>query len=197
MLQHLPNTEVELLWGTWFQSKGTSEAYEWFRPKGEQRYWPKFVWKGYIPPKYSFTTWQAILGRLPTRDRLKFLDINRVCPLCNMEPESTSHIFFKCRKSRVTWGKIKAWLGVSRPLTTIQSAIKWMARENFGSAITKRAKWVALAATVSLIWKARNLLVFHSIVFDPNHLVFEIKRVTCTVLYSLYPEDSVVMALGC
>lgn len=64
-----------------------------------------------------------------------------------------------------------------------------MARENFGSAITKRAKSIAFAATVSLTWKARNTLVFHSIVFDPNYIVFDIKRITCTILYSMYPDD--------
>lgn len=85
MLQHHTRAEVETLWATWLQTKGASKAYEWFRPKGEQRYWPKFVWKRYIPPKYSFTTWQAIRGRLSTRDRLTYLDIDRVCPLCSME----------------------------------------------------------------------------------------------------------------
>ncbi|KAL1569951.1 hypothetical protein AAHA92_01363 [Salvia divinorum] len=195
MLQDLPREEVTRLLGSWSQPKGSAEAYEWFRPKGEQRFWPKYVWKGYIPPKYSFTTWQAVKGRLMTRDRLTFLDIDRLCPLCALEPESVSHLYFKCVKTKFVWQGIKLWLGIRRPLTTIPSAIKWMARENFGSAVKKRAKWIALAALVSLIWRGRNALIFDETPFDPERLLFQIKRITYSVLYSMFSDDLVVSAL--
>ena len=154
------------------------------------------MWKGYIPQKYSFTTWQAIKGRLPTRDRLTFLDIDRICPLCNAEQESAGHLFFKCQHTRWIWHQVKTWLGIRRPLTTIPSTIKWMARETLGSAVKKRAKWIALAAMVSLTWRARNALIFDAKPFDPTHLLFEIKRVTYATLYSMFPEDLVVCSLG-
>ena len=88
------------------------------------------------------------------------------------------------------------WLGIRRPLTTIPSAIKWMARENVGLAVKKKAKWIALAAMVSLTWRARNALIFDTKPFDPCHFIFEIKRVTYVTLYSMFPEDLVVSSLG-
>ncbi|XP_042022898.1 uncharacterized protein LOC121770182 [Salvia splendens] len=96
MLGDRQQREVEIQWEKWYTSKGTVEAYDWFRPKGEHRLWHRFIWKDFIPPKYSFTTWQALRNRLPTRDRLGCRDteIDQRCPLCTSETESVDHIFF-------------------------------------------------------------------------------------------------------
>ncbi|XP_042009218.1 uncharacterized protein LOC121757801 [Salvia splendens] len=182
--------------GQWYRSKGAVEAYEWFRPKGERRLWHRFVWKEFVPPKYSFTTWQALKGRLPTRDRLGYMNIDQRCPLCMAHTESVDHLFFKCHKTWAVWKEIKSWLGMQRNITTIPSAIKWMIKERSGAEIVRKARRLALIAMVSLMWRGRNALIFYGSAFEPKHLVFEVKKVTYAVLYSLYPHEQVNEHLG-
>lgn len=52
----------------------------------------------------------------------------------------------------------------------------------------QKAKRVALSVTVSLIWK-------DNIAFDHFRVVFSIKHVVFSVLYSLYPHDIVTSVL--
>ncbi|KAL1569949.1 hypothetical protein AAHA92_01361 [Salvia divinorum] len=196
MLTDLPRREVEKLWGKWYTNKGTCDAYDWFRPKRERKLWHRAVWNAFVPPKFSFTTWQALKGRLPTRDRLGYLGIDQHCPLCQTHPESADHLFFKCDKTRKVWKEIKTWLGMRRIITTIPSAIKWMAKERSGVAAIRKARKLALMATVNLMWRARNALIFDQTPFDPKHIVFEVKKVTYVVLYSLYPHEIVQQHLG-
>lgn len=62
----------------WFVQAGvTSAAYEWIRSKEPRKLWHKFIWKSFIPPKFSFNLWLAIQGRLTTRDRLGFLETSQ------------------------------------------------------------------------------------------------------------------------
>lgn len=67
--------------------------------------WAKQIWRDFIPPKFSFTTWQAIRGRLPTKDRLAFLNTDPTCPLCSTHPESSPHLFFQCEVTKKVWEK--------------------------------------------------------------------------------------------
>ncbi|XP_042045739.1 uncharacterized protein LOC121792017 [Salvia splendens] len=196
LLTDRPRREVEKMLGQWYGSKGVVEAYQWFRPKGERRLWHRFVWKEFVPPKYSFTTWQALKGRLPTRDRLGYKNIDQRCPLCMAHTESVDHLFFKCHKTWAVWKEIKSWLGMRRNITTIPSAIKWMIKERSGATIIFKARRLALIAMVSLMWRGRNALIFDGSAFKPKHLVFEVKKVTYAVLYSLYPHEQVTEHLG-
>ncbi|KAL1546539.1 hypothetical protein AAHA92_23121 [Salvia divinorum] len=196
MLTSLPRREVAKLWAKWYATKGTIEAYEWFRSKGELKLWPRFVWKDFVPPKFFFTTWQAVKGRLATWDRLGYLNIEQHCPLCLGDTESADHIFFKCQKTRDVWREIKGWLGMRRMMSTIQMAIKWMTKERHGAAVMRKARRLALMATVNLIWRARNAVVHDGTTFEPKHIVFEVKKITYEILYSLYPHDMVQLYLG-
>lgn len=196
LLADLPRREVINLFGKWYGTKGAVEAYDWFRPRGEKRLWHRFVWKEHVPPKYSFTTWQALKGRLPTRDRLGYLNIDQQCPLCLSGTESVDHLFFKCDKTRAVWREIKTWLGLRRIITTIPSAIKWIGKERSGVAVIRKARSLALISMVSLVWRARNAFVFDRATFDPKHLVFEVKRITYSILYSMYTHELVLEHLG-
>lgn len=195
MLNGRTREEVAHLWAKWDATKGTAEAYEWFRPKGERKLWPRFIWKDFVPPKFSFTTWQAMKGRLATRDRLGYLNSAQECPLCLTHTESAEHLFFKCSKTREVWTTIKTWLGLRRLLSSIPSAIKWMTKERV-TAVIRKARRLALTATVSLTWRARNAVVHEGTTFEPRHIVFEVKKITYATLYTLYPQETVQHYLG-
>lgn len=195
MLSAAPQSEVTALWAKWYNSMGTQASYDWFRPKGERKLWLRFVWKDFVPPKFSFTTWHAVRGRLATRDRLGYRDIDQNCPLCRTSLESADHPFFKCDKTREVWTTIKGWLGLRRVISTIPSAIQWMTKEKV-SAVIRKARRLALMTVISLTWRARNALVHEGTTFEPKHIIFEEKKLTYATLYTMYPHDYVQMYLG-
>lgn len=82
--------------------------------------------------------------------------------LCEAEPESINHLFFRCSFSTHIWQKILTWLNIYR------KPAEW--DEETNSAVTNcRGKQpkvvvyrVALAATVYLIWQERNQRIFQA-----------------------------------
>lgn len=56
------------------------------------------LWNLKIPLKVKHFLWRAASGCLPTRDvlRMKRVDVNVLCPVCNEQPESTLHILVQC-----------------------------------------------------------------------------------------------------
>ncbi|CAN1141599.1 Uncharacterized mitochondrial protein AtMg00310 [Linum perenne] len=56
------------------------------------------VWAFPVPPKLRFFVWKCILGVLPTRVALnsRIKDFPRLCPVCGMSDESTSHLLLFC-----------------------------------------------------------------------------------------------------
>ncbi|XP_077232625.1 uncharacterized protein LOC143869974 [Tasmannia lanceolata] len=83
----------------------TKSAWNSIRSSHHPPDWVSSLWfPGHIP-KFSFTAWQAIQDRLPTKDRLTFLPINadKRCLLCNSVTESVNHLFFSCSYSAWIW----------------------------------------------------------------------------------------------
>lgn len=64
----------------------TSSAYEWLRHKRLSRPWMSFIWKNYIPPKHSFILWQAMRGRLNTKDLWLSVSSDSCCVFCKRHP---------------------------------------------------------------------------------------------------------------
>lgn len=67
--------------------------------------WHKLIWFKEEIPRCSFIAWQAILGRLPTRDRLASwgLTVPLSCVLRSSGIESHDHIFFQCPYAVAIW----------------------------------------------------------------------------------------------
>uniref|UniRef100_A0A803PL93 Reverse transcriptase zinc-binding domain-containing protein n=1 Tax=Cannabis sativa TaxID=3483 RepID=A0A803PL93_CANSA len=69
-------------------------------------YWRYFcvraIWHGLSMPKHTFQLWQATRDKLLTRDHLSKSEhsmSNLNCVVCDIDLESHSHLFFKCRLS--------------------------------------------------------------------------------------------------
>ncbi|KAL0343149.1 UNVERIFIED_CONTAM: hypothetical protein Sangu_1202300, partial [Sesamum angustifolium] len=132
----------------------TSIAYEYFRPKLPKQPWKASIWKAFIPPKYSFILWLGIRERLATRDRLAFLHEDPTCSLCINSKESAKHLFFECPFSSYVWSHIRQWFGITRRMSTLLSAVKWLKKGKTGSSCrTKRgislwhAQFIAFGGT--------------------------------------------------
>lgn len=148
-------------------------------------YWHKTIWKPNIPPRFFISLWLGLQGRLKTADRLKFLNITQVCILCNTCDETNAHIFFACSAANAVWSRIKVWLKLRRRMSSISMAIKWLERERGGSGVIRKARWLALAVTVSHIWFARNNLLFEDRLFDVVGVVKDVQMDVFTVFYSI------------
>ncbi|KAJ9567017.1 hypothetical protein OSB04_002983 [Centaurea solstitialis] len=122
--------------------------------------WHDFVWfKGHIP-KHSFTFWLAILGRLPSQDRMRAWmheNVNLIFPLCSSGSDSHSHLFFDCSYSRLVWKLVKPQCGllVDDSLPNILASLV--------AGVNKRClplQKLSFVATVYLIWRERNARIF-------------------------------------
>jgi len=168
-----------------------SLGYEFFRYKGSRLAWTNSVWNSYVTPKHAFTLWLAAQKRLPTKDRLTFLQVDESCAFCVGNKESADHLFFQCSFSAMVWRCIRDWLGISRGMSTISSALKWIKKEAKGSSEKAKAKKVALTCTVYHIWHARNMKIFEGQAQKVDSTVFKIKLHIYRTIFNSDPNDTV------
>ncbi|XP_052203952.1 uncharacterized protein LOC127809227 [Diospyros lotus] len=139
-------------------------------------------------PKHAFTLWLAAKAKLLTRDRLLYLDIDRNCALCGTDVETNSHLFFQCPFSKSVWGSIREWLGLSRLMSTIPSALKWLKKEARGSSWQAKVKRSALACTVYYLCNTRNRKIFEDNMPCIDSVIRRIKTQVYRVIFTLYPH---------
>ncbi|GFZ05500.1 hypothetical protein Acr_17g0010720 [Actinidia rufa] len=138
----------------------SKSAYEFFRLRREIITQPKMVWSSCIMPKNSFILWLGLKDRLLTRDKIQEFSEDKSCPLCTNLDESVDHLFFQCNVAKQVWLCVKQWLGISRSMSTLKAASKWIFKEAKGTWIQAKAKKIGLACVVYYIWEARNERIF-------------------------------------
>lgn len=76
----------------------------------------KVIWSINLPNRVNNFLWRTAKNILPTRGNLckKGIKIDPVCPLCNLEPETSEHLFMRCNFAQVVW--FSSSLGVHVPL---------------------------------------------------------------------------------
>ncbi|KAK6131672.1 hypothetical protein DH2020_034579 [Rehmannia glutinosa] len=168
----------------------SSKMYDIFRNEGPRHFWHTAIWKQFIPPKFSFCTWLACKDRLSTLDNLSYIDTDPMCKLCKNELESAPHLFFMCPVTNSLWCRIKTWLRITRTMSTLASAIKWIKKDRVDP-ILKKARSIALCAFVSHIWKARNAFIFDGTPFTEEAIFHKIQKHVYKALYFRFPVDLV------
>jgi hypothetical protein len=144
----------------WERREGgfTYNAYASLRPRNPAVPWEKIVWEPWSLPRYNSILWLAMLGKLRTRDRLRFIPTDTFCTFCSQEEESHGHLFFDCTWTSSLWNKIKAWLKLNRCMATLKSAVRGLtSRKKSLEASMRRA---SLSLIVYLIWEERNKRIF-------------------------------------
>ena len=84
------------------------------------------------------------------------------CPSCNAGLESNDHIFFGCDTSINIWRLIRMWIDVNMP--SFSSCYEWLQWIDDWRA-TKDSKdrvYVITAASLWLLWRYRNSVIFNS-----------------------------------
>ncbi|KAK6132726.1 hypothetical protein DH2020_033531 [Rehmannia glutinosa] len=192
MLQHFGSWDrVASQLNSWrdrHKIKGRNQTYEFFRPAGTKIPWHNVVWAAGITPKHAFSLWLAARSRLQTKDRVRHREIEDSCSFCATQQETALHLFFSCPFSATVWAEIRAWIGITRDMSTLNSGLKWLKKEAKGTSIQSKSKRITFATTVYHIWYARNRLVFEDEVPNPDYVIYRIKTHVYKVMYSLYPS---------
>lgn len=151
--------------GSFDHSFSSKETWEQLRPHSALVPWCKAVWFKEAVPRYSFITWLALQGRLPTKDRLRGwgLNVTADCVLCSAGTETHDHLFFKCAYSSAVWEAFAARVWPSPP-SGIVPISNWIlqVRSQLPSLATIVIKLIFQAACY-LIWRERNARIFSNV----------------------------------
>jgi len=73
------------------------EAYDFKKHHFNKVPWAKIIWSKDIPPSKSMLVWRLMLNKLPTDENLiaRGCLLPSMCSLCNMNEESSFHLFFE------------------------------------------------------------------------------------------------------
>ncbi|KAJ0975854.1 hypothetical protein J5N97_017819 [Dioscorea zingiberensis] len=95
--------EEQTEWKWMHNTKGkslTAAIYDEFRLKDQSNLWPGWpkLWRLNVVPKIAIFLWKYLHGRLPTNSFLYHIGVgpDTPCPLCNLGPETNSHLFQEC-----------------------------------------------------------------------------------------------------
>ncbi|KAG7568298.1 Reverse transcriptase domain [Arabidopsis thaliana x Arabidopsis arenosa] len=125
------------------------------------------VWFKEAVPRYSFITWLAIQGRLPTKDRLRSwgLNVTAECVLCSDGIETHAHLFFDCAFSVSIWEAFAARIWSSPP-SGLLSISAWILQARTLPQSQSQASTIIkliLQAACYHIWCERNARIFTNI----------------------------------
>jgi len=167
---------------TWSSEKlpFTAQTHDFLRYKYDLVPWAKVVWETWYLLMYNFILWLAVMEKLRTHDRLRFLDIDPLCVLCRLDDETHNHLFFRCPWTSLLWRMAKSWLRLHRSMSTINSVIRGFlsSRNN----LVGRMRRVSLGILIYLIWEDRNKRIFDNSCI-PVSLVFHRFQNSCLFLF--------------
>ncbi|GJS54022.1 RNA-directed DNA polymerase, eukaryota [Tanacetum coccineum] len=132
-------------------------------------------WIKVVPRKINILAWKIRFDFLPTRLNLSRRGVeirSIICPTCNKEVESTSHVFFSCSLVRDIYRKIAAWWELSHSdFQKFDDWFDWLLAARVSSKQRSMLEGIFYIARW-LIWNYRNKYLFDSktpskeIIFD-------------------------------
>lgn len=185
---------VEQLLESWCSGGkfSVAAAYDALRPRRLEVPWSREVWPTHGTPKHCFLLWIATLQRLPTYDRLHYLDVDPVCRFCACQGETHDHLFFLCPGTKLIWSEICQSFRMPAALTSIDLALSWLRTHARGSSCLNRARVYSLSATVYYIWHARNARIFEGNEIPTASLIRLITIHVYRLLYARFPAATVL-----
>lgn len=124
---------------------------------GLQLNW-KGIWETGAAPKCKSFVWRACQKVLPVNVNLqnRGVDVDPLCPLCQMEPETVTHALLRCPTVRAIW--FSCPLGIRIPEAEVQFhdwISTWLQVQDVAEDV------VAVIFTIAwAIWNRRNKMVF-------------------------------------
>jgi ribonuclease HI len=133
------------------------------------------LWNILAPPKTKHLLWRVSKGCLPTRKRLqeKHVLCPSVCPLCNIDDETDSHILFNCTASLEAWQSAGLNDVFARRIQHGVDA-RTIIHEICSCEDAEKARMFAMVAWV--LWNNRNNKVWNEVAEPARNLGFKAKH---------------------
>lgn len=124
-----------------------------------------WIWKCKIPPSVKIFLWKISLKILPTKIFLisRSMNLDPVCHWCGLHQEDLSHLFWNCSLATTAWERLSLWLNIGPiNLASNDFDLHSLFSNRLGKEYSKY--WnIFVAATLWLIWKARNECTFQNV----------------------------------
>lgn len=141
---------------------------------------PAAIWRAQTEGKHRFFTWLLLQQRILTADRLlaRNWPCNPVCPLCQVELETATHLCLQCPFALQVWRKVSDWASgmVTVPLAGSELQTWWCSSINAAAKEKRRATAAVLIYTAWNLWKERNRRIFDGIQCSELQVFFFIKE---------------------
>ncbi|GJR25720.1 zinc knuckle CX2CX4HX4C containing protein [Tanacetum coccineum] len=126
--------------------------------------------------------------KMKTQDRLwqwdvgPSIDLNLLrCPLCEVVPDSNSHLFFECTFASQVWFQVRALTGMSSVPPRLVDVLAFLIPSK-GSSVSNVISRIVLAITTYCLWYERNSRLFNKKKSTANQIV---QRITSLVWMKL------------
>lgn len=149
------------------------------------------------PPKVKVFSWQLCLDRLPTRDNLlirKVISFNDSLhrAFCNLQAESSGHLFLSCACISALWSSIFSWLGVDCSQPASISLLAFIFGEGISS---KKNVAVCMMLWHAILWCIWELaIIFENVPFDFSYSLERIK--VCSWKWLLSSDNSLMCSFS-
>jgi hypothetical protein len=138
------------------------------------------IWNSSAPSKVIAFSWKLLRNRLPTKGNLVYrgIQINDGevnCVHCLGREEVAMHLFLGCDFASFVWREIFRWLGL---VLVLPPSLGSLFECFIGAAGNKKVRggfYLIWHATVWVIWKSRNKIIFSNGVIDLEAVVDMIK----------------------
>ncbi|KAK9065814.1 hypothetical protein SSX86_015215 [Deinandra increscens subsp. villosa] len=138
-------------------------------------------WKVWVPLKCKILVWRAARNRLPTVAELLIRGINiqqTSCSLCNVDLETSIHLFTGCVYSQQVWARVEAWCRHPPGFAfDVKDLILLSETQNLPKEKEIKLRGI-IYTTFWMLWGERNNRIFNSKQRSPQVLVELIKSTT-------------------
>ena len=120
-------------------------------------------WKGWVPLKCKIMVWRAMLNRMPTKVELCKRGVtlpSDLCNLCDLELETTNHLFTGCVFAAEIWSWVESWCHL--PPIFAFDVSDFLKIANL-QATSKHSRYILrgiVFTTLWAIWNERNDRIF-------------------------------------
>ena len=134
-------------------------------PPGADKIWKK-VWHTNSIPKVNSFIWILLHNKILTAENLRKRGINGPsrCTLCNLDEETTSHLFLHCKTSLLVWRYVlPPGMDLNFTGSAAQLFIEW--NKHYPGSLSKnpilRRLWATIPKNLCWqLWLARNNAIF-------------------------------------
>jgi hypothetical protein len=142
------------------------------------------VWNSWVSSKVIVFSWQALLGRLPTRENLVRRGVVLEgpiagCVLCGEGRETEDHLFASCPTTWEVWAKVDRWFGMTSVVSsTISSLFQYFFPIFRNRKHALKGVILIWHAVIWVLWRTRNERIFRGIVVGPAEIFDRIQVVS-------------------